>query len=278
MMIKAIVLDIDGTLTNDDKEISLATRKALLAAQDIGVKVILASGRPTTGMLRYADQLELPQHHGLLVSYNGAKVTDCTTKEELFSQTLSVAEGKAVLTHLQNFDLKIMIDKDDYLYVHNVYDNLVHYDDKSINIIEYEARGGNYKLCEIDQLADFLDFPLHKILTAGDADYLAQHAESMAAPFVGKLNSAFTAPFYYEFTAQGIDKAKALDTVLTPLGIRPEEVIAFGDGHNDRTMLAYAGTGVAMANAVPELKAMADHITLSNNEDGIAHHLQQLVH
>ena len=84
----------------------------------------------------------------------------------------------------------------------------------------------------------------------------------------------FTADFYYEFTAQGIDKAKALDTVLAPLGYQPEDMIAFGDGQNDASMLTYSGTAVAMANAVQELKDIADIITLSNDEDGIAETLR----
>ena len=84
------------------------------------------------------------------------------------------------------------------------------------------------------------------------------------------LSCMFTGDFYFEFTAQGIDKAKALDTVLSPMGYRREEMIAFGDGHNDASMVNYAGIGVAMANAVDDLKGIADEVTLSHDEDGIA--------
>ena len=83
----------------------------------------------------------------------------------------------------------------------------------------------------------------------------------------------FTGDFYFEFTDQGIDKAKALDTVLTPMGYTRDEMIAFGDGHNDKSIVSFAGTGVAMANAVQALKDIADEITLSNEEDGIAESL-----
>lgn len=277
MTLKAIVLDIDGTLLNEKKEISPATKKALIEAQQNGIKLILASGRPTSGMLIYAEELEMKQHHGLLVSYNGAKVIDCQTNEELFSQAMTVEEGRAVLEHLKKFDVKVMIDKDDYMYVNNVYDCDITHKGKKINIIEYESRGGNYKLCEIDDLAAFLNEPPSKILTAGEPEYLATHYQEMMAPFSDSLNCVFTADFYFEFTAEGIDKAKALDTVLRPLGITPEEIAAFGDGHNDITLIQYAGKGVAMENAVPELKAAADHITLSHNADGVPHMLEQLV-
>ncbi|MBC2102871.1 HAD family phosphatase [Listeria marthii] len=277
MTTQAIILDIDGTLLNDDKKISTETKKALITAQQNGVKLILASGRPTTGMHLYAEQLEMEKYHGLLVSYNGAKVVDCQTKEELFNQALTVAEGKAVLEHMKNFEVKVMIDKDDYMYVNDVFDCYVSYKGEEINIIQYESRGGNFKLCEKDDLAAFLDYRISKILTAGDPAYMQENYQAMMAPFKDSLNCVFTADFYFEFTAQGIDKAKALDTVLTPMGISPENIIAFGDGHNDITMVEYAGTGIAMSNAVPELKAAASSITLSNNEDGIAHVLNSLI-
>ncbi|EAD4757395.1 HAD-IIB family hydrolase, partial [Listeria monocytogenes] len=108
MTTQAIILDIDGTLLNDDKKISPETKKALITAQQNGVKLILASGRPTTGMHVYAEQLEMEKHHGLLVSYNGAKVVDCATNEELFNQALTVEEGKAVLEHMKQFKVKVM--------------------------------------------------------------------------------------------------------------------------------------------------------------------------
>ncbi|MBC1568379.1 HAD family phosphatase [Listeria sp. FSL L7-0233] len=277
MTTQAIILDIDGTLLNDDKKISAKTKEALITAQQNGVKLILASGRPTTGMHLYAEQLEMEKYHGLLVSYNGAKVVDCQTKEELFNQALTVSEGKAVLEHMKNFEVKVMIDKDDYMYVNDVFDCYVPYKGEEINIIQYESRGGNFKLCEKDDLAAFLDYRISKILTAGDPAYMQENYQAMMAPFKDSLNCVFTADFYFEFTAQGIDKAKALDTVLTPLGIHPENIIAFGDGHNDITMVEYAGTGIAMSNAVPELKAAASSVTLSNNEDGIAHVLNSLI-
>lgn len=277
MTTQAIILDIDGTLLNDDKKISTKTKEALITAQQNGVKLILASGRPTTGMHLYAEQLEMEKYHGLLVSYNGAKVVDCQTKEELFNQALTVSEGKAVLEHMKNFEVKVMIDKDDYMYVNDVFDCYVPYKGEEINIIQYESRGGNFKLCEKDDLAAFLDYRISKILTAGDPAYMQENYQAMMAPFKDSLNCVFTADFYFEFTAQGIDKAKALDTVLSPLGIHPENIIAFGDGHNDITMVEYAGTGIAMSNAVPELKAAASSVTLSNNEDGIAHVLNSLI-
>lgn len=271
MSIKVIIMDVDGTLKNSQRIITPKTKEALLKAQEKGAILILASGRPTTGLIPIMKELEMDKHHGLLVSFNGSRVVDCETMEILFNQTMSVEEGKAVLNHMKNFErVRPMIDKDEYMYVTNVYDNYIDWNGGPFNVIEYESRGNGYKLCEVDDLAEFVDYSLNKILTFSDPAYLQEHHEAMAEPFKDSLSCMFTGAFYFEFTAKGIDKAKALDTVLKPMGYTESEMIAFGDGHNDASMVKYAGTGVAMANAVQALKDIADEVTLSNDEDGIA--------
>ena len=270
MDIKVIIMDVDGTLTNDKKLITEKTKKALLKVQEGGIKLILASGRPTSGLMDFARELEMDKHNGFLVAFNGAKVINCETNEVLFNQTMSIEQGQAVLEHMKKFKVKPMIDKNEYIYVNDVFDNEIEYNGKMFNIIKYESRGGKFKLCEKDDLAAFADYPLNKILIAGDPQYLQENYKEMMEPFKNSLSCMFTAPFYFEFTDRGIDKAKALDTILIPMGYKREEMIAFGDGHNDASMIKYAGIGVAMANAVEDLKEVADEVTLSNEEDGIA--------
>lgn len=270
MSIKVIIMDVDGTLLNSEKKLTPKTKEALIKAQRNGAKVILASGRPTTGLMDLGKELEMDKYHGLFVSFNGSKVVDCTNMDVLFNEPMTVEEGKAVLEHMKKFNVRPMIDKDDYMHVNDVYDCDIVSKGKTINIIKYESRGGKFKLCEQSDLAAFLDYPLNKILTAGDDDYLQEHYKEMMEPFKDTLNCMFTAPFFFEFTAKGIDKAKALDTVLKPMGYTKEDMIAFGDGHNDISMVEYAGVGVAMSNAVQELKDIAQYETLSNDEDGIA--------
>ena len=275
MGIKAIVMDVDGTLTNDRKEITQKTKETLLNAQKQGILLILASGRPTTGLVGLGTELEMDKNNGLLISYNGSKVVNFQTGEDLFNEPLSVEDAKAVLEHMKKFDVRPMIDKDEYMYVNDVYNCMIKFRGEDFNVIKYESRGGNYKLCEIDDLAAFVDYPLNKILTTSDPEYLEEHYLKIMEPFKDKLNCMFTAPFYFEFTAKNIDKAKALDTVLKPLNITADEVIAFGDGHNDISIVKYAGIGVAMENAVSDLKEIADEITLSNEQDGIAESLKK---
>jgi len=278
MKIRVIVLDIDGTLLNSEKKISILTKNALIQAQLNGVKIVLASGRPTVGMLKLSKELEMDKHHGLLVSFNGAQVVDCETHEILFNQTMPISECQALLEHLKKFDVIPMITRNETMYVSDVYNCYINIpNNPNYNIIQYESRGGSYKLCEVNDLAAFADFPQNKILVPGNPEYSKDNYLMMSEPFKDKLNSMFTASVYYEFTALGIDKAHALDTVLKPLGIHRDEVISFGDGHNDISIIKYAGIGIAMGNAVDDLKLAANDLTLSNDEDGIYYSLKKYV-
>ena len=277
-MIRLIAMDMDGTLLNSRKKISPRTRKALLRAEEAGIRLILASGRPTTGLMRFAEELEMNRYHGLLVSYNGSKVMDCQTGQVLFNQAMTVEEGKAVLEHMKKFPrVRPMIDHGTYMYVNDVYDQMICLDGKDFNVLQYESRGNGYLLCEAEDLAAFADFPLNKILTTADPEYLQDHYREMMEPFEDRLNCTFTSRFYFEFTAQGIDKARALETVLAPMGYGRGDLMAFGDGHNDASMLAWAGHSVAMANGVPELKARAHEVTASLDEDGVGLVVERLL-
>ncbi|MBQ8084329.1 MAG: HAD family phosphatase [Clostridia bacterium] len=274
-MIKAIILDIDGTLTNDRKEITPRTREALLKAQDGGVLLALASGRPDMGLVKWAKELHMNEHHGLFLCYNGAKVMDCQTGEVLFSKSLTKEEAKDVLEHLKQFEVTPIIARGEYMHTTDVYGCTFDYKGAPLNIVEYESRGNNYLLCEHKDLAAWVDFPVEKILTAASPAYLQENHEAMAAPFKDRLSCMFTADYYFEYTAKGVNKATAMEVAFGKLGISRDEMIAFGDAENDLTMLEYAGTGVAMANASEDVKAVADEITLDNNHDGIAAALEQ---
>lgn len=274
--IKAILLDIDGTLTNDDKVITPRTQQALLKCQEKGIILVLASGRTANGLSRYAADLDLAHHNGVLVCYNGAKSLNCQTGQVYFEQSMTVEQGARVLEHMKNFNVAPVIDHGQYMYVNNCFFTIER-DGKPWYILEYEAHSNNYKLCEKHDLAAFVDWRINKILNAGQPEYLQEVWQEMAAPFEGELSSMFTAPHYFEFTPLGVDKVRALKDTFAELGISPDEIMSFGDAQNDLTMIKWAKTGVAMGNAVDEVKAEADYVTSSNNEDGIADALEALV-
>ncbi len=274
-MIKAILLDIDGTLTNSQKEITPKTRDALLAAQDKGVILVLASGRADVGLHRFADILDMKHHQGVFVAFNGAKSLNYETGEVYFEQAMTVDQGRRVLEHMKRFDVASVIDCGEFMYTNDAYFTIER-DGAPWNIVEYEAHNNGFLVCEQRDLAACVDWGINKILNAGEPAYLQEVWQEMYAPFEGELSAMFTAPFYYEFTPLGVDKSRALAETFTALGIDPSEVAAFGDAQNDQTMIEWAGCGVAMGNAVDEVKAVADYVTLSCDEDGIAAALEHL--
>lgn len=275
MEVKAIALDIDGTLTDDSKRITPRTKEALLEAERKGVRLILASGRPAHGLRRIARELELESHGGMLLAYNGAQVRDAATGELLFDQSMSEGDARAVLAHMRNFDVIPMLVDGDRLYVEDAYRCEILHKGVAKNI-KYERDMCDLRVHEVRDIVGWCRLPQDKVLVAGTDTYLAEHHAEMAAPFSDHLCCTFTADFYFEFTAPGIDKANALRKALPQRGINISEVVAFGDGQNDASMLAAAGMGVAMGNAVKEARDAADMITATNNEDGIARALEKL--
>ena len=278
MDLKAIVLDLDGTLLNSKKVVSTGTRNKLIEAQEKGIKVILASGRPTPAMMHIAEELKLDQYEGYVVSYNGSSVYDVKTKEFVYQQLMSETLSKDILKHVATFDVVPMVVIEDQIFVSDAfYDIDYPLPAPFKTVVEYESRMPlkPFKVVEVDEFDEIVDRPLNKILLAGRPDYLTENWEAISAPFEGQATSVFSAPFYFEFTDIGVDKAHALNEFLPSIGIKAENVISFGDGQNDRSIIEFAGVGVAMANAVPEILEIADEVTKSNDEDGIVEMLNR---
>lgn len=257
---RAIALDLDGTLTNHDKVVTPKTLEALLQAEAEGVVIILASGRPTYGIEPVAECLELDKRGGYILSYNGGNIVNAKTGEKLFAQFLpdevipilyryAKEKNHALLGYAGN---EIITEMPDDQYV------------------KEESRINKMNIRKVENLFEALEPHPTKLLMTGDpADMLK--AENELSEILGDRMDIFrSAPFFLELVPKGIDKAKSLLRLLSKINLTPADMIAFGDGYNDLSMLKLAGMGVAMQNAAPEVRAEADYITLSNEEDGVA--------
>ena len=267
MKYKLIALDLDGTLKNSHNEITEETRKALIQAQELGMKVVLASGRPTPGLRHEAKALELDKYEGYLLSFNGARVMDVKTGETIYEQTLTIDEAKQAYLRSKNYNLACMTYEDDVILTEDI-------DDEYVKV---ECRINDITVRQVDSFVDCLKDPIHKVLLTGKPEYVASILDDFKEPFQDSLSIYRSAPFFIEVMAQNIDKAASLDRLVKSLGFKQEEVMAFGDGYNDLSMIEYAGLGVAMDNAVDEVKERANIVTKSNDEDGIAYILKEYV-
>lgn len=267
MKYKLIAMDLDGTLNNDEKQITEGTRAALMAAQQQGIRLALASARPSPGLYRERDALRLQDHEGILMSYNGGRIVDAASGKVLFETSMALEETKAVLRRLEELPVTPILDDGVQFYV----------TDKNAYMVEYECWNNQMVCSEVENLADFISFAPVKILMSVQPEILKDVQAQIAAFLPEDLTVVQTAAFYLEVIPKVINKGQGIRDICRTLGISPEEVIAFGDAANDIPMLEAAGVGVAMGNAADAVKAAADRITLTNNEDGIAAALRELL-
>jgi HAD-superfamily hydrolase, subfamily IIB len=269
-----IVIDLDGTLLGKNHEIMPITKRALLHIQkELGMKLILASGRPVPFMEPIARSLEMDQYGGFLISNNGAAVYDCAKSEYVFENKLEAEEIIEIVKQTSTFDVIPLVHYGEHLYVEAHHHGIVKRVDSDMNIIEGELNSGNFKLKQVEKLVDSIDFPAYKVLVAGDSDYINENQDLIRGDLKDKYTGLVTGPVALEFTKQGVDKAFSLAWLAEAEGFSKNTVMAFGDGQNDITLFEYANHGVAMGNAVSELIEIADAVTLSHLEDGIGVYL-----
>lgn len=267
MNYKLIAMDLDGTLNNDRKIITEKTKAALMAAQKAGIRLALASARPSPGLFKERDILRLQDHNGILMSYNGGRIVDAATGRVLFETSMDLDETKQVLRQLESLPVTPILDDGVQFYV----------TDKNGFKVDYECRNNNMVCSEVGNLADFLTFAPIKILMSVEPAELKNVQKKIAEFLPESLTVVQTAAFYLEVIPKVINKGQGIRDICSVLRMDTTEVISFGDAENDIPMLRAAGMGVAMGNAAEPVKQAADMVTLSNNEDGIAAALEQLL-
>ena len=266
MKYKLIAMDLDGTLNNDQKKITEKTRDALMLAQEKGVRLALASARPSPGLFRERDALRMQDFRGILMSYNGGRIVDAESGEVLFETAMDMEETRRVLRFLEGLPVTPILDDGRQFYV----------TDKNGYKVDYECTNNRMECSEVENLADFLHFAPIKILMSADPDRIHEIQKQIADFLPDSLTVVQTAAFYLEVIPKIINKGQGICDICKTLGISADEVVSFGDAENDIPMLRAAGMGIAMGNADEQVKAAADMVTLGNNDDGIAHALEKL--
>lgn len=261
MKYKLLVLDLDGTLTNSKKEMSARTKETLIKAQERGITIVLASGRPTYGIVPLAEELELAKYGGYILSFNGGTIINWKTKEVIHESVIS--SEKLPLLH----DIAVQNEVEILSYQN---ENIISEAPKN-EYVKYEAFLNKMSIKEVKSFSEAIQFPVPKCLIVGNPEKLVLLEKEMNGIFGYEMSIYRSEPFFLELMPSNIDKAQSLQKLLLYTGNTREEMIACGDGFNDLSMIKFAGMGVAMANAQPAVKEASDFITLSNEEDGVAH-------
>lgn len=264
---KLIAVDIDGTLVNDDKIISQRTKDTFKKILEAGHKVCIASGRSFYGTVDFAKELGFDKYGGLLSNFNGAKITEFKTGKELFNHTLPLKLVKEVLTFIKPLNIGYLIYYKDKIYV----------DDLNTYALDEGVKFNKINYIYRPNLINEIDFEPNNILFTADPQLIGPDADKIYDNFKNEGTLTYSGPYYYEIMPKGITKGTSLIEIANYYGIKHEDIIAFGDQMNDTDMILKAGIGVAMDNATDNLKKIADYITLSNNDDGVADYLERFV-
>ena len=266
-MKKLIAVDVDGTLVNSNGQITARTREALIAATKAGHEVMIVSGRATFGLRHQAKTLAFDKYGGVLSSFNGGELFDFKEKKVLASHKMDYDLAKEILEFSKDLDLELMIFDGDKILTDRP-DG--YYAKRESEIIDMDIK-------PIKNLKNRLDFAPNKFLFAQDPDKIDKPAQKLMKKFGDVTEQVKSSRFYYEVMPKGLSKGSSIIEACKIFGIDIKDTIVFGDEMNDISMFEVAGTGVAMGNAVESIKNIADYVTKSNNEDGIAYYLENFV-
>ncbi|MDO5516739.1 MAG: sugar-phosphatase [Clostridium sp.] len=266
-MYKLIALDMDGTLLTSEKKVSEDTKKALKKAEEKGVKVVLATGRPLAGITKFLEELELFKGDDYALSFNGGLVLNTKTKEVIYEACLKGSDLKYMNKLAQELNVNIhAFSAREGLITPKMNQYTEH--ESTLNGIDVTIRDFN----EVDDDEDII-----KIMLIDPQEILDEAIKKLPAEIYEKYNSFKSAPFFFEVTNKRVDKGMGLKQLGEHLGIKQEEIIACGDAENDLSMVKYAGLGVAMENAMDSVKEHADYITSSNDEGGIVKVIEKFI-
>lgn len=267
MKYKMLAFDIDGTLVNSDKKITEATKTAILKAAQQGSIIVIASGRPIQGLWKYARELELEKYKGYLLAFNGGRVVSVADQRVVSEELVPARFYKKIYDLAKENNVNILTFDGDTVISENI-------ENEYLNI---EVKLNGLKKRQVANLYEELDFEVNKFLMMDDGDYLGEVEKKVYNALHNELDVYRSEPFFLEVLPKGINKGKALEKLIGELGIKREELMTFGDGYNDVTMIEYAGMGVAMGNARDVVKEKADYIAKSNDEDGIVEVIEKFV-
>nr|WP_315252998.1 Cof-type HAD-IIB family hydrolase [uncultured Flavobacterium sp.] len=262
---KMIVVDMDDTLLTDDHIISEENKEMIFKAQEKGVYVVLASGRPTSAMTAYAKELKMDYYNSFIISFNGSTITDLKEDKVLFEHALTKEQIHSLYDFSQQNNTHIIT----YLGEQIISERHSEY-------IDIESTITGLELLIVPSFKDAVTTSAVKCLLLEEPNYL-KSVEAVLKDAMPDLSVCMSKPFFLEAAPNGIDKAAAIQVLAEKLNIHQSEIIAIGNAGNDLTMVQYAGLGVWVDNVDAELREFGDVIVASNNDHGVAEVIKRYI-
>lgn len=267
MSIKLVAVDIDGTLVNKNREITPEVFDAIQDAKSQDVKVVIATGRPIAGVLPLLEELKLNEAGNYVITFNGALIQDTATGEEIVKDTLTYEDYLDIeyVSRLLNVHMHAITKDGIFTANRNIGKYTVH-EAHLVNMPVF------YRTPE-----EMTDKEIVKIMYIDEPAVLDEAIAKLPAHFYDKYTIVKSTPFYLEIIKKTASKGAAIQKLAQKLGLSLDQTMAIGDEENDLSMLEVVGHPVVMANGNPKVKAIAKHITKSNEESGVAHALREWV-
>ncbi|MDR0921940.1 MAG: Cof-type HAD-IIB family hydrolase [Lactobacillales bacterium] len=265
-MIKLVAIDLDGTLLNSKKEISLRNKETLKKAKAAGIKVVICTGRPLKAIHHILEELNLEEAGDYSVTFNGGLVQKNDTAEIMEKKALTLDEVKRIYEVVQPLALPLDVISDGIvLQLPSVNESLYA---KANPVLTFEK-------AELSDLTE--DMIFNKCISAAEAEFLDNQSLKFPKELYDEFEIIKSRDILLEFMPKGVTKAYGIELLAKDLGIKQSEIMAIGDEENDLPMIEYAKIGVAMKNAVPMIKVAATVETDTNENDGVAKAIEKYI-
>ena len=293
-MYKLLVLDMDGTLLNENQKISSESIVAIKKAKQMGVKIVIASGRTIEGIENYLKELDLLTDDNYSVVCSGAVVMNNTKQEIIHSNPLSYEEFKYVFDLVKQLNINLNMYSDECILIHSSnyfsrFDSIAN--NLPLKIADFNSLDKDTLITKIMLINEDLSmaeemkalYPgiiVKDISIQANESYnrrLFEDISKLPAEFLKKFTVSKVTPFNVEVMKKGADKRSGVEKLAQKFKIKPREIICIGDSGNDKQMIEYAGLGVAMGNAFQEIKEIASYVTFSNVDNGVAHVIEKFI-
>jgi Cof subfamily protein (haloacid dehalogenase superfamily) len=264
-MYKIIALDLDGTLLNSQHKISAHNKAVIAEAKAQGIKIVLASGRPLTGMQAHLDNLGITGNDDYVCHFNGAVVEQVGSGKVVNSKIIDGAAAKRIARIAKTLGVNVHAFSQEF--------GLITPMISTYTELEASLNGIEIHIMDFEQLDD--DHHITKVMMIDESDVLSDAISRLPSSLYNEFMVVRSAPWFLEFLHPECNKGTGIKMIADYLGVPAQQVMCIGDAENDHHMLRFAGLGVAMANGTEETKALADYVTLSNDEDGVAYAIEK---
>ncbi len=261
MEYKLIATDMDDTLLNSKNKISKGNKQAIINVQKKGVKFVLASGRPTFAMTTYAKKLHMHNLGGYILAFNGGEIRNAQTNEIIYYEGLEKEDMEKMYRASKELGVAVVFYNED-----TVYGSL---DNKNVRV---EPTLCKMKFQKFDDIEEIFSLGIEKSTKAmfiAEPEEIKKADKIMKEKFGNDYFFATSKPIFLEIANKNVNKGKSIVRLGEIIEIKPEEMIAIGDGENDRSLLEKVGMPAVVANAKESLKQIAKFESSSNEEDGL---------